>query len=146
MSKTDNLLRYLSWWSIIASVGSLVMLSLVPTTFFIPGSNFVATTFLLLGITGSFPLLLAAAVLLALFWFGAKGVKMRSVWLPALIAVPALFDLVVFFYYLFRVIVFGESFVWQTAPALVYASALAAVLVLYYVGLVKERKGKQKDI
>ena len=72
MSKTDNILRYLSWWAIVASVGSLVMLSFVSTTFFIPGANFVATMFLLLGMTGSFPLLLASAVLLLLYFFGAK--------------------------------------------------------------------------
>ena len=71
MSKTDNILRYLSWWAIVASVGSLVMLSFVSTTFFIPGANFVATMFLLLGMTGSFPLLLASAVLLLLYFFGA---------------------------------------------------------------------------
>lgn len=146
MSKTDNILRYLSWWAIVASVGSLVMLSFVSTTFFIPGANFVATMFLLLGMTGSFPLLLASAVLLLLYFFGAKGVKMRSAWLPAVIAVPVLADFVMFFYYLFRVILFGVDFTWQTVPSFIYAAAVAVFLVLYYVGLVKERKGKQKDI
>ena len=141
MSKTDNILRYLSWWAIVASVGSLVMLSFVSTTFFIPGANFVATMFLLLGMTGSFPLLLASAVLLLLYFFGAKGVKM-----PAVIAVPVLADFVMFFYYLFRVILFGVDFTWQTVPSFIYAAAVAVFLVLYYVGLVKERKGKQTDI
>ena len=71
---------------------------------------------------------------------------MRSAWLPAVIAVPVLADFVMFFYYLFRVILFGVDFTWQTVPSFIYAAAVAVFLVLYYVGLVKERKGKQKDI
>ena len=88
----------------------------------------------------------SAAVLLLLYFFGAKGVKMRSAWLPAVIAVPVLADFVMFFYYLFRVILFGVDFTWQTVPSFIYAAAVAVFLVLYYVGLVKERKGKQTDI
>ena len=41
---------------------------------------------------------------------------------------------------------FGVDFTWQTVPSFIYAAAVAVFLVLYYVGLVKERKGKQKDI
>lgn len=140
MSKTNRVLTYLCWWSIAASVGSIIMLSLVSVNFYIPGASFVATTLLLLGMTGMLVPLLGSVVLLLLFLFGAKGVKMHSPWLPAVAAVPVLADIAAFFYYLINAVFFGGGFVFQTIPSFVYSCVAAVFLVLYFVGIFREKK------
>ena len=141
LSKTDNALRYLSWWSIFASIGTLVMLSVFPVNFYIPGENFVVMTCLVFGASGAVPFLLAAAVGLFLFWFGAKGVKTHSALKPALIAVPVLADTAFFAYLLFCIITGRQAmWDWQLIPSLVTDAAFAVLLALYYVHIAKEKK------
>ena len=96
---------------------------------------------LVFGASGAGPFLLAAAVGLFLFWFGAKGVKTHSALKPALIAVPVLADAVFFAYLLFCIITGKQAmWDWQLIPSLVTDAAFAVLLALYYVHIAKEKK------